>query len=457
MKDKSIINIGKQDIFWNYLSTFLQMGSGIILFPLILRMLTPETVGIWSIFMTIFSLVSLIDFGFSPSFTRNVTYIFSGVNSLRKKGISTDNLNAEINYELLLGTIKAMKWLYSRMALLAFILLTTVGSYYIWTLLGKDFAGDKNMILIAWVLFCLISTYNIYTLYYDSLMMGRGLVKVNKQIIILSQILYIVVSVVLLLLKFDLISIVIAQAVSVLCRRLISYHVFFNKPLKTKLEDYQSSDFKEIILVILPNSLKLGITSLGAFLVLQTSVIIGSLYVSLEKIASYGITVQAVNLIASLSIIYYSTYIPKLGFMRVENNIAGIRKIYRTSVFILMGTFLTFGAGLVIFGNVILVFLKSQTFLLSQVMIIVILIITFLEKNHAMAGGFLVTKNEVPFFKAAIISGVATVIVLFILIDYCNMGLWAMILAPGIVQLVYQNWKWPLVLIKELKTDGNHL
>ena len=78
------------------------------------------------------------------------------------------------------------------------------------------------------------------------------------------------------------------------------------------------------------------------------------------------------------------------------------------------------------------------------------LLISFLEKNHAVAGGFLLTKNEVPYFKAAIISGIATVIMLFILIKIAHLEVWGMILAPGIVQFAYQNWKWPVVLIKEL-------
>ena len=84
-------------------------------------------------------------------------------------------------------------------------------------------------------------------------------------------------------------------------------------------------------------------------------------------------------------------------------------------------------------------------------MIIVILIISFLEENHSIAGGFLLSKNEVPFYKASIVAGIVTVILLFVFLKILNLGVWAMILAPGVAQLIYQNWKWPLVLMKELK------
>ncbi len=450
VKNETTITIGKQDLVWNYLSTFLQIGSGIILFPLILRLLSSETVGVWSVFMTIFSLVMLLDFGFSPSFTRNITYIFSGVNSLRKTGISNEELNESVNYQLLADTIKAMRWLYARIAIIAFFVLSTLGSYYIIVVIQSRFSGDFSKVIIAWILFCVVNTYNIYTLYFDSLLLGRGLVKKNKQIIVISQLFYLLVSVVLLLMGMDLISIVVAQAVSVIIKRTLSYRTFFTKALKSKLESLQSDNYKEIIQVILPNSVKLGITSLGAFLVLQTSVIVGSLYVSLEQLASYGITVQAINVIASLGNVFYATYVPKLSNLRVENDLQGIRKLYIKGAKTLIYTFLICGLMLIYLGNPLLELLKSQTFLLSNVMIFVILIITFLEKNHGMAGGFLLSKNEVPFYKASIYSGIATVIVMFLLIFVLKNDLWALILAPGLAQLAYQNWKWPLVLMKEL-------
>ena len=98
--------------------------------------------------------------------------------------------------------------------------------------------------------------------------------------------------------------------------------------------------------------------------------------------------------------------------------------------------------------------LKSKTLLLGKSMIIVLLIINFLEKNHAIAGAFLLSKNEVPYFKAAILSGICTVILLLIFVHWLHWGIWGMILAPGITQLVYQNWKWPVVLLNELNANN---
>ena len=36
-------------------------------------------------------------------------------------------------------------------------------------------------------------------------------------------------------------------------------------------------------------------------------------------------------------------------------------------------------------------------------------------------------------------------------LEFTDLGLFSLILAPGIAQAVYQNWKWPMEVIKDLK------
>jgi O-antigen/teichoic acid export membrane protein len=450
------VNIGSKDVIWNYLATLLQIGSGVLLFPILLRMLSSEVIGIWAIFMTIGSLTNLLDFGFSPSFTRNVTYIISGVNRLISKGIDQSDKQEKINYELLSGTIRAMQWFYRRMSLFALTLLLFAGTLYMHHILETKYTGaDSNIIYIAWFLFCIVNAYNIYTLYYDSLLMGCGFVMKSKQLIIISQLVYLGLSTALILSNFGLLSIVIAQAVSLLIRRILSHHFFYNDGLKKELASVSNTNYREVIKAITPNSIKLGITGLGAFLVLQSSVLVGSAYLELSELASYGITIQIINVIASLSWVYFNSYIPKIARLRVNEDLLTIRKIYMKSILAMFFTYFAGAVVLIITGQRLLDVLGSQTSLLSAGMILALIIISMLEKNHAMAGSILLLRNEVPFFKAAIISGICTVLLLFLFTGTFSLGIWGMIIAPGIVQLVYQNWKWPLVLHNELNNKEN--
>ena len=95
--------------------------------------------------------------------------------------------------------------------------------------------------------------------------------------------------------------------------------------------------------------------------------------------------------------------------------------------------------------------LGSKTMLLPGAMIAVAAVISFLEMTHAMAGNVLLTKNYVPFFIPSIVSGLCTVALLLLFMNFTDLGLWGLILAPGIVQLAYQNWKWPLEVYRDLR------
>ena len=107
---------------------------------------------------------------------------------------------------------------------------------------------------------------------------------------------------------------------------------------------------------------------------------------------------------------------------------------------------------LLILGEKALVFIGSKTSLMPQWFLVSAIFISFLENNHSIAGSILLSKNEVPFFKAAIISGVATILLLLLIfLKTSSIGTWALILAPGLVQGTYQNWKWPITVFKELK------
>lgn len=443
-------NIGKKDIAWNYIATFFKIGSGLILLPFILKMMPTETVGIWTIFTTITTMVGLLDMGFNPSFTRNVTYVFSGVKELKTNGIGDLNKENAVDFALLKSTISAMRWFYSRMALCVLLLLIVVGNIYMYYVLNS-YSGNKIEVCVAWGILILLNSYDLYTLYYDSLLQGKGYIKTSKQINVLGQIIYLFVATILIILGKGLIAIVSAQALSIIIRRILSYRIFFTKEMKLCLNNAENYNRKDILSAIYPNAIKLGLTSLGAFLVNKSAIFMGSIYLSLSEVARYGITIQVIGILSSLAGVYYNSYIPKITQYRTVNDIVQLKKIFIKGTKIQFIVFLVGGIAFVLLGNSVLNIIGSQTKFLSSSMLIIAIIISFLERNHSFAAGFLLAKNEVPFFLASLWSGGATVILLWILLYFFNCGIWGLVLAQGIIQIIYQNWKWPLVLMKDFK------
>jgi O-antigen/teichoic acid export membrane protein len=394
--------------------------------------------------------VNLLDFGFNPSFMRNVTYVFSGAKVLKAKGFEAVEENAEIDYGLLKSLIAAMRFFYSRMAAVLLITLVTFGTWYINAVL-KTYTGNHAEVYAAWIILCGINSYSFYTLYYDALLQGRGFIKRSKQIAIAGQSVYLAGAVILIMLDFGLIAIISAQGLSVVIRRILSYRVFYTTKIKERLKDAEKKSLKTVLKAVYPNAVKIGLTGIGGFLVSRSSTIVGSLYLSLENIASYGITIQMISVISGISGVYYSTYYPKLVQYRVQNIKIEIRKIWIKNCLIVFIVYSFFGFGMLMFGDWALNLIGSKTPLLPRFCIAAALVIAFLETNHAVAGGILTLKNEIPFFRAAVLSGGLTLVLLLFFYRVMNTGVWGMILAPGIAQGVYQNWKWPLEVYKELR------
>jgi O-antigen/teichoic acid export membrane protein len=373
------------------------------------------------------------------------------VRELKANGYNiVESHNSEIDYSLFKGLINAMRWFYARVAAILFVLLATAGTYYMHTVL-KAYSGSHTEVYIAWAILVAINSYSLYTVYYDSLMQGKGLIKRSKQIQIVGQSVYLVVAVVLILLRFNLIAVVSAQALSVIIRRILAYRTVYTFDFKHTLHSVKAQARKKILKFVYPNAVKVGLTSLGGFLIVRSSIIMGSLYLSLETIASYGITIQIIAIISSIASVYFATYQPKIVQYRVQNDSAAIKQLYLKGCMLLFCTFALGGAALVLLGDWALNVIGSQTPLLSKSFMVGALLVSLLETNHGNAASILLTKNEVPFFKPSLISGACVFIGLIFMLKYSELGVITLILVPLLVDISYQSWKWPLEVIKDLK------
>ncbi len=446
---EKVEHIGKREIAWSYAGTAFMIGAGVLLLPFILHKMPQETVGIWNIFQTITFLVLLLDFGFRPSFARNISYIFSGVTSLQKEGVLHTTADAKVDYGLLKGTLTAMRRFYRWIALAVFVLLATAGTAYFYYILQK-YSGDRQDAFIAWLLLIAINCYNLYTFYYDALLTGKGYVKRNQQINMLGQAIYIGLAIGLIYAGLGLTAIVASQLVATIIRRVLTYRVFFTPELKAHLQEAEPNEPKEILSAITPNAIKIGLTQLGGFLVNKSAILIGSAFLTLEEVACYGITMQVIDILARCATVYYQSYMPKLAQCRVENDLVELKRYYLQCTGSLWLVYLLGGVAWIFLGDWALQLIGSQTPFVPIAMLCVMLFISTLEHNHSVSAGFIMADNKIPFFIPSLASGAATVLLLWIFLSPLQMGIWGLILAPGLAQLAYQNWKWPSVVIKEL-------
>ena len=95
------MNIGRKDVAWSYLSLLMVQGINIILLPVIIRYLNTVELGLWYTFTSLYGLAMLIDFGFQTIISRNVSYLWSGANSVKSEGFelaTSENSTLNIPY-----------------------------------------------------------------------------------------------------------------------------------------------------------------------------------------------------------------------------------------------------------------------------------------------------------------------------------------------------------------------
>lgn len=448
-----MIKISKKDVWWSYFAHFFNIGSGIIILPLILRILSAEEIGMNYLMLSIGSLVALFDFGFAPQFGRNITYVFSGAQELKKEGVDNNKDDGKINYHLLANMIHTARYVYLRLSVFVLLLMLTLGSLYIHKV-TNGFTSVHNSFVI-WLIFSISTFFNIYYSYYISLLTGKGLIMESKKAIVFSRLAYILLTGAFLYLGLGLLGVALANLIAPFVSRYISYYYFFTPEFKKEIGIYTISKEEKVDLftIIWYNAKKLGIVYISSYIITKLSFFLAGLYLSLTDIASFGLMVQLIGIVAGISGTLFGIYQPMFSSLRVKkNNQLLIREFAFTMnvkyVLFLIGTFF-----LVFLGPWILALIGSNATLPSDLILLLYALVVLLEKNSSYFGTIIVTGNDVPFVKPALIAGGVIALGSFLSLEYTSLGILGLIAVQGLTQLAYNNWKWPSVVCKEFNIN----
>jgi O-antigen/teichoic acid export membrane protein len=447
------ISISKKDVIWSYLAQFFSLASGIIILPMVLRMLSEEEVGMNYLMLTIGSLVALFDFGFSSQFSRNITYIYSGVKELKKEDIDIADSTGEIDYRLLATMISTAKLVYRILAIFVLVLMLTLGSLYIYYV--TDGFNNVNNSFLTWVIYSISTFFNIYYLYYNSLLIGSGLIMESRKALVFSRFVYIILAFLFLYVDWGLLGLSLANLIYPFVNRFLSYSFFFTKDLKYKLSSIDITKDERINLfkTIWYNSKKLGLVFIGAYAISKLSLFLAGLFLSLPEVASYGLMIQLVGVISTISTTLFNAYNPIFSSLRV-NQVQD--KLIRDFAFTMNIYYVLFIVGsffLVLIVPHLLQSINSNIALPDTYILILFCLIMLLEGNHSCFATMITTKNKIPFVESSLIAGSAIAIGSYLALACTSWGILGLVLVQCLVQVVYANWKWPYEVCKEFKIN----
>lgn len=437
--------VGRKALFWGYIAQFVQYGTALLILPVILNKLPSEDMAIWYIFIAINSIVSLVDFGFSPSISKQVSFVYSGVTSLKKDGVANEVTENCINVNILNDLYKTCLLLYKRIAIAIGFILLTLGSVYLFSVVNEICTS----IIISWLLFSASLVYSFYYEYILVFIRGRGLIAEMNRLIIISKFIQILTLYILIFLNLGLLSLVISNFVSTFILRFLGRNYMIEPEYMKVIKE--KHNYNDLTNVIWYNAKRYGIASLGVVLLAQSNIFLSGMFLSLKSVSELGLTIQFFAILAVVARVPLTSYMPKFSSLFVENNIREIRRYFficQLQCYIIY----IFGCSMILyFGNLVLIeFIHSKTMLPQSSVLILYSIFYLMELTHGNCVTLISAENNVIYYKTAIVSGIISISTTFVLL-YLDMGIYSFPLGLIMGGLPYNVWKWPLYVYNRLK------
>ena len=444
------VKIGKKDVIWSYLGYFFNLCTNILLMPFILRAVEGNELGLWYTFLSVGTLVNLLDFGFSPTLVRNVTYAWCGAKEIKKEGASELQGN-EPNYTLFFSVLQACKYVSMLIAGMAFLCMLTAGSAYIGYVAREI---PFQVYAPAWLFFSVAVFLNIFYNYWTTSLKGIGAIKQSQISVIVSKIAQIVISLVGLYLGYGIIALALAYMLSGFVLRILSkLYLFHYENIAEQRKKYvakiQLNELKSLLLKIWYNAKKTGLVSLSAFIITQGNTMICSAFIGLEATASYGLCLQLITVVRGVSQIFFDANQPKMINTKVSGNIEKSKKELSLAMVIYWGVFILAIVALVTIGIPLVRLIRSNT-PLPLLMVLFMGSYILLEGTHSLFAGYISFSNEVPYVKSSIVSAFFILIGQLFVAIFTDWGIYALMAVQAFVQLCYNNWHWPMIVLREL-------
>lgn len=431
------VNIGKSDLLWSYLGTFFRVSSNILLLPIIIGYLTDSEVGLWYVFASISQFVTLFDFGFAPSFARNIAYIWCGAKTLKRESVDSIK-NSDTDWTEFSIILHTCKYVYLFISLLALLILLTVGSVYIIKVSSVSY-------LNAWIIYSAAVFLNLLYSYYTSFLRGVGAIAENNKSAVISKIVQLVLCWLLLELDFGLIGVSLAYLISGIALRLSS-KLFFDRfenigeKLRGVVIDSLLKKCLDKIKIIWHNSSREGLVSISNYLSSQANTLICSYMIGLSATGSYGVSLQIATLVSTVSSIPFATYQSKMQEYAISNNSQSNKKLFSFAIVSFVIAFVILALGSLL--SIPIIHFVKQTFVMNINLYLLILLQIFLWGYYGLYCSFISSYNSLPYTKTFIISSLVTVVLSVCLVKFTNLGIWALVISPIVVSL-YNVWKWP--------------
>lgn len=405
----------------------------------------------WLVLSLLISLIQQADFGFQISLSRSLSFVMGGAQRLETIGVhnqaQVNNGEFEVNQDLAGNVLRASRFVYARLSFATVCLGCPLGYFYLLNVLTNLSETD---LIITWTIVIIAMFFNFRFSHFNVALFGYSRVREWYLSIIINRLTFLVFLIIISNFDIGLSGVAICFLVGVLCGKF--YAFWASKDIFKRFNVTKASydDLKDVLSAILPNTLRLGLISISAYISLKIGALILSSAVGAEAAEPINFWSSLFIAALALSSSFANIRVPKLAQLWVTDEKLSIRQevvwIYSRAT----ATFL---------GSVGVIFLLIYSLLeithievpiLEEKWLILLFLIYFFELGHSLACIIISSGNILPFMAGSVLSGIFIAILSFFLIPF--FGGPAVIISQGLVQLSYNNWRWPLYLSRSLSS-----
>lgn len=446
------------DVIWNYIGTIVSMASNFVLLPLLMRFLSPEELGLWYVYVAISNLAMLFDFGFNPTFARNIVYVVSGARRLTSEGCDASSIEAGIDWHLLNVVITTTRLVFAAIAIVVTFFLSTIGSVYIETV-SSTMSGSGKW--ISWAIFCISVFLNLFFLYSTTLLRGYGDIAGENRTKTLAKLSQLVISAVLLASGFGLVGASLGYLANGLLLRVFAsiqlrHHTDIASGRASDTEKPNRKDICDVLATVGHLAWKDGLVQIASYASTQAMSIVSSLTLGLAETGTYSVLLQLGNAVYNFASAYPKSFFPAFQSASASNDRERQVRIVARGVTAYWALFLFGMVGVSVVILPILALIRPGFDPNVSLFLGVCLYLGFWN-HHCIFCNYIIGMNEVPYMGGYVGAAVIGTVLAFILSGPYGMGAWGLVLGQGFSQACYNNWKWPMYLCRKIGTTYHAL
>ncbi|RAK02560.1 hypothetical protein LX87_00680 [Larkinella arboricola] len=392
-----------------------------------------------------------MDLGFRSTFIRLISYAHAGAKDIETISKHTKRSILDVpNWELVGKLYSNMIYIYRILALIAFIVIGTAGT---WAMIKPIFQTDDLLSSwLSWGVVAVASVYKFYGAIYSNYLEGLNKIPLVRRWESLTSIAGSVTSIIALLFTNDLLVLVSTNQFWVIASvarnfylsRAIEGHQFSKLRITNKFD-------KEIFNRIWPVAWRSGISGIMSNgLVNITSILYAQIGTS-GDVASYLLAVRIITQVKEISMAPFYSKIPLYSKLRIQGEIRELISKAQKGMFL---SHLIYILGVIAVGlgsEFVISLLDSNIKFISNDLWILLSIAYFVHRFGAMHMQLYLTTNHVISHIADGVSGIIFVIISFALIS--TYGLYAIPIGMLAGYLGFYAWYATSASVKSLSIN----